>query len=261
MSDLNETALHGVLKAHEPHPLETFNEDTASDYFIICEHAGRRIPESLGTMGLSENDLSRHIAWDIGALSVAKKLSDLLDAPLYTQRYSRLVCDCNRQPDAETFAPETSEGTVVPANRNLSPDQRRMRAEEIFWPFHNAVSQALDRREEEGRKTRLVTIHSFTPVFLGKSRPWEIGILFNRDKTLSPAMLDWFRRNTDLCVGSNQPYAVSDATDYAVPVHGERRGIPCVEIEIRNDLIGSEEDAAGWADLIAKGLVASEPLL
>lgn len=261
MSDLNETALHGVLKAHEPHPLETFNEDAASDYVIICEHAGRRIPESLGTMGLSENDLSRHIAWDIGALSVAKKLSDLLDAPLYTQRYSRLVCDCNRQPDAETFAPETSEGTVVPANRNLSPDERRMRAEEIFWPFHNAVSQALDRREEEGRKTRLVTIHSFTPVFLGKSRPWEIGILFNRDKTLSPAMLDWFRRNTDLCVGSNQPYAVSDATDYAVPVHGERRGIPCVEIEIRNDLIGSEEDAADWADLIAKGLVASEPLL
>lgn len=261
MSDLNETAPLRVLAAHEPHPLETFNESAGSDYFIICEHAGRRIPQSLGTMGLSETDLKRHIAWDIGALSVAKKLSELLNAPLYTQRYSRLVCDCNRQPDAATFAPEISEGTEVPANRNLSASDRNMRANEIFWPFHNAVSAALDERTEAGRKTRLVTIHSFTPVFLGKSRPWEIGILFNRDETLSPAILDWFRKNTDLCVGSNQPYAVSDATDYAVPVHGEKRGIPCVEIEIRNDLIASETDAGEWADLVARGLVAAEPQL
>lgn len=243
-----------LLSSDEPHPLDVRNEHGASDIVLICEHAGRLIPRSLGTMGLSEEDRLRHIAWDIGARSVATQLSDRFDAPLFMQRYSRLVCDCNRRPDVPSFTPEVSEATTIPANVGLSQEDRRLRAEAIFHPFHDAVTAFLDARARVGKPTVLVTIHSFTPVFLGRSRPWEIGVLYNRDAILSPAIADWLKQNTPYCVGVNEPYAVGDETDYAIPVHGEKRGLPCVEFEIRNDLIAEDAQAGPWADLLARAL-------
>ena len=248
-----------ILAPDEPHPLKIFNEDGGSDFVLICEHAGRRIPRSLGDMGLSEVDLQRHIAWDIGAVQVAQALSALLDAPLFTQVYSRLVCDCNRRPDVPDFTPERSEDTVIPANIGLATEDREARAAAIFWPFHDAVTQALDQRAAAGRRTLLVTVHSFTPVYRGQSRPWEIGVLYNRDKAVSPAIIDWLKANTNFNVGVNQPYSVGDDTDYAIPVHGERRGLPCVEFEIRNDLIRTEDKASEWARILAQALQAVAP--
>lgn len=249
MTDWNQTSQETkrVLAPHEPPPLEVVNAQGSSDFFLICEHAGNRIPESLGDMGLSEEDRQRHIAWDIGARAVALELSKMLDAPLYMQRYSRLVCDCNRRPDVPSFAPEKSEATIVPANQNLSEADREARAKEIFWPFHNAVTEALDARDAAGRATRLVTVHSFTPVFHGEKRPWEIGVLFNRDRDFAPHIYEWLTTNTDRVIGSNEPYAVGDDSDYAIPVHGEKRGIPCVEFEVRNDLIADPANAPRWA--------------
>lgn len=243
-----------ILAEDEPHPLEAYNENGSSDYVLICEHAGRRIPRRYGDMGLSEEDLQRHIAWDIGAKDVALELSTLLDAPLFTQVYSRLVCDCNRRPDVADFAPTRSEDTVISANLDLNEEERKARADAIFWPFHNAVTAALDARAAAGRRTILVTVHSFTPVFLGNSRPWEIGVLFNRDNVLSPALAEWLKMNTDYCVGINQPYSVGDDTDYAIPIHGEKRGLPCVEIEIRNDLIRTAPAAREWGKVLARAL-------
>jgi predicted N-formylglutamate amidohydrolase len=247
-----------LLAQDEPHPLETRNLDGASDFVIICEHAGRLIPRALGDMGVSAEDLGRHIAWDLGAKAVATRLSDRLGAPLLMQRYSRLVCDCNRRPDVPSFAPEISEATTIPANVGLTPADRTRRAEEIFWPFQDAVTACLDGRQAEGRRTLLVTIHSFTPVFLGVSRPWEIGILYHRDGWLSPALAEWFKRETGFCVGVNQPYSVGDETDYAIPVHGEARGLPCVEFEIRHDLILTDDNADRWAGLLERALRAVE---
>lgn len=243
-----------LLASDEPHPLETRNESGSSTVVLICEHAGRRIPRSLGTMGLSETDRARHIAWDIGARAVAVALSDRLDAPLFMQRYSRLVCDCNRRPDVPSFTPEVSEATTIPGNSGLSADARRIRAEAIFHPFHDAVTAFLDARAQAGRPTVLATIHSFTPIFLGRPRPWEIGVLYNRDQVLSPAIADWLKANTSYCIGVNEPYSVGDDTDYAIPVHGEKRGLPCVEFELRNDLIADEAQAQPWADLLACAL-------
>lgn len=248
-----------VLAADEPHPLEVHNGEAESDFFLICEHAGRLIPRSLGTLGLSEEDRRRHIAWDIGARDVAVALSDLLGAPLYMQRYSRLACDCNRRPDVTSFTPELSEATPIPGNAGLSVGEREARADEIFWPFHDAVTAALDRRRDTGRHTLLVTVHSFTPVYLGRSRPWEIGVLFNRDRHFAPAIAEWLKRNTGLTVGLNEPYTVDDDNDYAIPVHGEKRGLPCVEIEIRNDLIPDGAAAAGWARVLADAARAAAP--
>ena len=261
MSMTARSELLPLLSPDEPHPLETRNEEGRADIVLICEHAGRRIPRSLGTMGLSEEDRARHIAWDIGARAVALALSDRLDAPLFMQRYSRLVCDCNRRPDVPSFTPVLSEATAIPANVDLSDEARRARAEAIFHPFHDAVSAFLDARARAGRTTVLATIHSFTPVFLGRSRPWEIGVLYNRDRVLSPAVADWLKENTSYCVGVNEPYSVGDDTDYAIPVHGEKRGLPCVEFEIRNDLIADEAQAGPWAEVLARALEAGSKAL
>lgn len=248
-----------ILREDEPHPLEVHNIEGGSDFVLICEHAGRRIPRSLGDMGLSQTDRRRHIAWDIGARQVALELAARLDAPLFAQLYSRLVCDCNRRPDVADFAPALSEDTAIPANAGIGDAEKAARAKEIFWPFHDAVSAALDARRAAGRRTLLATIHSFTPVYRGRSRPWEIGVLYNRDRHLAPAVADWLKANTDLCVGINEPYSVGDDSDYAIPVHGEKRGLPCVEFEIRNDLIGGEDEAREWARLLARALEAAAP--
>jgi predicted N-formylglutamate amidohydrolase len=254
MGEAVQPANAELLTPDEPHPLEMLNRNADSDFLLICEHAGRRIPRGLGTLGLGEEDLRRHIAWDIGARDVAMALSDLLPAPLYMQRYSRLVCDCNRRPDAPSFAPEVSEATVIPANRGLNAAERDRRARAIFHPFHAAIGAALDGRRDAGRPTFVVTVHSFTPVFHGFARPWEIGVLYNRDRGFAPRVADWLRANTRFHVGVNEPYSVGDDTDYAIPVHGERRGLPCVEFEIRNDLIDGSASAARWAGLLARAL-------
>lgn len=245
---------HRLLAVDEPHPLEVFNPQGGSEFFLICEHAGRLVPARLGTLGLDEADRSRHIAWDIGARDIAMELARLLDAPLYMQRYSRLVCDCNRQPEVASFIPDISETTVIPGNANLPPEEIEARVAEIFQPFHDAVTQALDARDAAGRRTILATVHSFTPVYKGVSRPWQIGVLFNRDTVLSPQIVRYLEANTDYEVGVNEPYAVGDDTDYAIPVHGEKRGYPCVEFEIRNDLTCGRQAVEGWAGLLADSL-------
>jgi predicted N-formylglutamate amidohydrolase len=250
-----------ILQDDEPHPLEVINAQGRSDFFLICEHAGRLIPRLYGDMGLSDIDRERHIAWDIGARQVGLELAALLDAPLFTQRYSRLVCDCNRRPDVTDFAPARSEDTDIPANIGIDDTERAARAAEIFWPFHDAVNAALDARAAAGKRTLLVTIHSFTPVFRGVSRPWEVGVLYNRDRAFSRRIADWLKENTEFCVGVNQPYSVGDESDYAIPVHGEKRGLPCVEFEIRHDLIRTPENARRWAELLAKAILAVAPTL
>lgn len=257
----DRTILAKLLAPHEPAPLEVVNAGGASDFVLICEHAGRRIPERLGRLGLPEAELSRHIAWDIGARDISVALAQGLDAPLFMQRYSRLVCDCNRRPDVAGFVPVLSENTRIPGNADLAAADRDARIDEIFRPFHDHVAQVLDQRQAAGRRTLLVTIHSFTPVFDGVARPWEIAVLYNRDKTLSPAMLDLLRRSTDHVVGDNQPYSVGDDIDYAIPVHGEARGLPCVEIEIRNDLAQGAQAVAYWSGLLASSLTACARML
>lgn len=246
------SAARTLLAPGEPAPLERINPEGASPFVLVCEHAGRRIPRALGTLGLSEADLCRHIAWDIGAREVAVALAGLLDAPLFAQRYSRLVCDCNRRPAAADFIPAVSDTTEIPANTDLDPAERAARIEAIFRPFHDAIAEELDRRQRGGVPTLLVTIHSFTPVFKGLARPWHIGVLFNRDRRFAPRIVELLKERDDLCVGVNQPYATSDENDYAIPVHGERRGLPCAEFEIRNDLIGDPQAVARRAALIAE---------
>ena len=237
-----------LLGPDDPAPVEVLRLDGPSEFFFTCEHAGIALPRALGTLGLSEADLERHIACDIGAAGVTRGLSERFDAPAVLQRYSRLVVDCNRSPAAHDFITTLSEATKIPGNRDLSPQQIIRRTREIFNPYHEAVRDALDRRAALGQKTILVSVHSCTPVYHGVSRPWHIGVLYDRDDRFARIVLDLLAEHGELTVGENQPYELSHERDYSVPVHGEVRGIPHCELEIRQDLIGDQTGQSEWVD-------------
>jgi len=241
-----------LLSEGDVAPLEVAGPDGPSPFLIICDHAGRLIPRSLGTLGLPAAELERHIAWDIGAAGVARRLGAALGAHTVWQRYSRLVIDCNRPLDAPDSIAPRSEQTVIPGNQHVAPAAAEARARAIFHPYHDEIRTALDRRQAQGRSTVLVAMHSFTPVFLEVPRPWQIGVLYNRDSRVAKPLLRALRDEGDLVVGDNQPYAVGDLTDYSVVNHGERRGIPHVEIEIRQDLIADEGGQEAWAARLAR---------
>jgi predicted N-formylglutamate amidohydrolase len=230
-------------------------EDTSagcSPFLLTSDHYGRRIPRSLGDLGLPAGDLTRHIAWDVGIAGVAAALSKDLDAHLIAQRYSRLVIDCNRPPAAPSSIPRISEATVIPGNDGIAGDAAQARREAIFDPYHRRIAEVIDRRLRDGVPTVLVSLHSFTPVYAGIARPWHIGTLYHRDTRLPPLLLKWLRAEPDLVVGDNEPYAVSDETDYTIPVHGEARGLMNTGIEIRQDLIADQAGQRQWADRLAR---------
>jgi predicted N-formylglutamate amidohydrolase len=241
-----------LLAADEPSPVLLERDGGSSPILLACDHAGRRMPRRLGTLGLPPAELDRHIAWDIGVLAVSQRLGAALDATLIGQVYSRLVIDCNRDPAVASSIPEISESTAIPGNRDLSPQDRLRRQAAIFRPYHERLAALLDARRQRGPATVLVSMHSFTPVFKGFVRPWHAGMLYNRDPRLGRILLELLVREGDLVVGDNEPYSVSDATDYTIPVHGERRGIPHVEIEIRQDLIADEPGQTAWAERLAR---------
>ena len=231
---------------HEPNPVMIGHAEGSSPLLLVCDHAANRIPAGLASLGLPDHEIARHIGWDIGIWEVSRIVAARLGAGLIGQAYSRLVIDCNRPPTSPTSIPELSEATPIPGNIGLSEDQRAVRVREVFQPYHDRIARTLDARGSG--PTALVAMHSFTPVYKGTDRPWHAAVLFNQDLGLSRILLDLLRAEPGLCIGENEPYSVSDTSDYTAPVHAEARGLPYLEIEIRQDLI---EHAAGqleWAD-------------
>jgi predicted N-formylglutamate amidohydrolase len=196
--------------------------------------------------------LERHIAWDIGIAGVAERMSVALDAHLVAQRYSRLLIDCNRPPGVASSIPLISEATTIPGNEGLTHEQAHERRRAIFDPYHQRIDAVINQRAHQGMPTVIVSLHSFTPVYAGIARPWHIGSLYHRDKTLPPLLLKLLRAEGDLVVGDNQPYAVSDTTDYTIPVHAEARGLMNTGIEIRQDLIADPSGQEQWADRLTR---------
>ena len=246
-----------LLEPDEPDPVTFDNENGRSVFFLTCDHAGLTIPRRLDRLGLPEHETRRHIAWDIGIGAVGRQLSGLLDATVVLQTYSRLVIDCNRDPKVPSSIPEISETTEIPGNRGLTDTARAARINEIFCPYHETIGGALDRRAAANRVSALVALHSFTPVFKGVARPWHAAVLYNRDARLAQFLFELLSGEGGLVVGDNEPYAVSDLTDYTVPVHAERRGLPYVEIEIRQDQIDDPAGQAVWAERLARLLPAA----
>ena len=240
-----------LLGSEEVPPVHEDNAAGQSPFLLTSDHYGRLIPQLLGDLGLPADELTRHIAWDPGIAGVADALSKHLDAHLIAQRYSRLVIDCNRPPDAPSSIPRISEATVIPGNEGIGQGAMAARRQAIFDPYHRRIREAIDARLRDGIPTVLVSLHSFTPVYAGIARPWHIGTLYHRDTRLPPLLLELLRREPDLVVGDNEPYAVSDETDYTIPVHGEARGLMNTGIEIRQDLIEDADGQRQWAERLA----------
>lgn len=241
-----------LLSPQDPAPVTVLREAGRSPYLLVADHAGQAVPAALDGLGLPQSELDRHIGWDIGIAGTTARLAELLDACAILQAYSRLVIDCNRPLDSPGSIAEASDGTDVPGNLGLDATRRRQRVEEIFAPYHARIAAELDRRAAAGMPTILVAMHSFTPSMAGHDRPWHAGVLYQRDARFAHALRDALEAEGDLVVGDNQPYRVSDATDYAIPVHAERRGLPHVELEIRQDLIADATGQQAWAERLAR---------
>jgi len=248
---------YNLLQAGDPNPVEWVNASGQSPILLVCEHAGQAVPALLGDLGIAAEDMARHIAYDVGAEGLARRLAELLGSPLVLQRYSRLVIDCNRPFEAPDCVVRQSDGTAIPANADLSGIDRRRRYEEIHQPLHTKIAAALDARQAANMPMALVTLHSFTPVLrsTGAVRDFEIGLLYNRDGRLAQGLATSFRdANPNVTLKLNQPYIVDDLSDYTIPVHGEKRGIAHVLIEVRNDLINDDRGQQEWAERLAAPL-------
>jgi predicted N-formylglutamate amidohydrolase len=238
-----------------PPPVRVLNGAGRSPYVLLCEHASRFIPDDCNGLGLGAADLSRHIAWDIGAADVAQSLSQALDAPLVLAGYSRLLIDLNRPIGSPTSIPEISETTPIPGNLGLTAAERARRVALYFDPYQAAVRRLLDARQQAAQPTTVIGVHSFTPVYKGAARPWHAGILYRKSQDFGHALAEALG-GASQSVAENEPYQIEDDSDYTVPVHGEARGLDAVLIEIRQDLIAAKNGAAAWAARLGRALVA-----
>ncbi len=241
-----------LLAPDEPPAFEIIADVKRSPFLFTCDHAGKRLPRALGNLGLPDGELNRHIAWDLGAAKVTRHLAHALGAFAILQTYSRLVIDCNRRVDVESSIPALSESTIIPGNQGLSAEAAAERARLIHQPYHEQIVHELERRVSVEQPSIYIAMHSFTPTFKGVARPWHTGMLYNRDVRLGRALLELLRADPALVVGDNEPYSVSDLSDYGIVVYGERRGIPHVEIEIRQDLLADDAGCVAWAERFAR---------
>ncbi len=247
---MSQAADSPLLSVEEGPPAEVLNASGRGGFLLVCEHASRRMPASLGDLGLSAEDLRSHIAWDPGALSVAEKLAAALDSPLVAGRFSRLAYDCNRPPDAPDAISSISEGRAIPGNADLDATARAARAREIYAPFQTTLSEAVRHTANPA----IVTIHSFTPIYLGVARSVELGVLHDDDPRLADAVLAIAPGVTDLSVERNKPYGPEDGVTHTLRTHALPAGLLNVMLEIRNDLISDEAACAAMASSLARVL-------
>jgi predicted N-formylglutamate amidohydrolase len=233
----------------EPGPFRVLNAHGRAPLLVVCDHASRRVPAALNNLGLDELALGRHIASDIGAGDVAARLAQLLHAAAVLANYSRLVIDCNRGLNDPTSILAISDGEFIPGNQGLSEEDKAERARQFFHPYHDAIRRRLESFERRAITPAFVAVHSFTPIFKDFQRPWQIGILWDKDPRIPVPLLEKLRAR-GVVVGDNEPYSGKAPADHTVDHHAEGGGLPHVSIEIRQDLIDHPEGVARWAGVL-----------
>lgn len=240
-----------LIGPEDPAPVEVLNG--RARLVLSVEHAGRAVPRALRGLGLAEADMARHIGWDPGAADLARVLAGMTGATAVMQPYSRLVIDCNRPRGAADLCASVSDGTPVPANRDLTEADIAARWDAIHAPFHAALSATLDHPGCRG----LVAVHSYDPRRRGdaETRPWPIGLLWRQDNPLAAGLAQALGAVPEAQpLGLNQPYVIDDTGDYTIPVHVEPRRLPHVLLEVRNDHLGTPAQVAAIARLLAQAL-------
>ena len=235
----NNNSAASLLSTGEPPPFRVINPLAETPVLLICDHASCRFPKALGDLGLDPFARRCHLALDIGAGRLTERLAESLGITAVLARYSRLVVDCNRQLlDPSAFL-EFGDGVIVPGNRNLRAADKAFRSDAIYWPYHRAIDEQLQRLKVVGPPPAFISVHSFTPVLNGVSRPWQVGVLWDTDTRLSDLFFDDFRE-AGYEVGDNEPYSGKAPQDFTIDHHAQDTGLPHVGIEIRQDLIDNE---------------------
>lgn len=230
-------------------PFRTVNLRGPSSLVFICDHASNRVPDEFGDLGIPAAELQRHIAWDIGAAAVAEILAGYFDAPLLLSEVSRLVIDCNRAFEDPGLIPAVSDGTAIPANRDLDERERRRRWKTYHQPYHDAIEDLIAAKLTDRQTPIVVSVHSMTPVMKGFARPWQIAMCSAADRRLNDPVLEALRRRKDIVVGDNEPYTLDTAEDYSVPYHAMRRNLQHLQVEFRQDEITQPDGQRRWADI------------
>lgn len=247
-----------LIASDEPPAYHLVNSEGTAPFLLVCDHASTAIPRALRQLGVADWVLERHVACDIGAKALTLALSKRFDAPAVLASYSRLVVDLNRQLHDSSAFIKVSDGIAIPGNIELSEAEREARIEHIFDPYHAAIDGALRRFTDRGHVPALISVHTCTPVFNRVVRRWHVGVMWDKDPRIARPLLDNLAAMPGVCAGDNEPYSGAHPNDFTVDHHAERNGLPCVGIEVRQDLVDSDEGAAEWAGILGDAL---EPIL
>lgn len=255
---LHVLSASGLLGPDDPAPVETLNSSSEVPCIISCDHASRAVPAVLEQLGLPPEAFDLHIASDLGAGELTRRVATRLGVAAVLCGYSRLVVDCNRYLDDQTAFRDVSDGHLIPGNRNLTQQDRDARTDSIRRPYHAEIAAQLAQRTSAEVAPGIISIHSFTPRMDGFERPWHIGVLWDKDPRFALPLLEYFASQPGLVVGDNEPYSGRHPADFTIDHHGERSGLPCVSLEIRQDLLATEAGIERWTGIIENGL---RPLL
>jgi predicted N-formylglutamate amidohydrolase len=237
-------------------PVEEIAGRDDAGILFVCDHATNALPQSYGTLGLEPADLTRHIAYDIGAAWITRRLAAAFEAPAILSTFSRLLIDPNRGADDPTLVPKLSDRRIIPGNEKADEAEVAMRRDAFWWPYRRAISARIEAMLERGPVPLVISIHSFTPSWRGDPRPWEIGILWDNDPRLAKPLIEALAAD-GLVTGDNEPYdgaLIGDTLDEEVT----RRGLAGLLIETRQDLVDTQNKAEAWADRLSRIL---RPLL
>ncbi len=238
-----------LLSAGEPGPFQVLNPLAELPILLVCDHASCRFPKSLGDMGLDPFARRCHLAVDIGAGPLTERLAASLGVTAVLAQYSRIVVDCNRQLMDPSSNLEFGDGILVPGNRNLHKAEKDLRANAIYWPYHDAVDKQVQRLKNIGPAPAFIAVHSFTPVMNGEARPWEMGVLWDTDTRLRDIFLQDFTA-AGYFVGDNEPYSGKAPQDFTIDHHAQEIGLPHIGIEIRQDLIDDKKGVEEIAEVM-----------
>ena len=245
---------HSLIGPGDPPPVSVHNDTGSAKVLVVCDHASRAIPQAMNQLGVADWVLDRHVAWDIGAAAAARALADALDAPAILSGYSRLIVDLNRTLDDITAFVQVSDGVAIPANLDLTDDEKRRRVESFYEPYHAAIAARLEAYQARGITPAVISVHSCTPVFDRVVRQWHVGVMWDKDPRIAAPLIERLSGLDSLCVGDNEPYSGRHPHDFTLDHHAEAAGFPHVGIEVRQDLVATEDGARTWGNLLARAL-------
>ncbi|MAU40630.1 MAG: N-formylglutamate amidohydrolase [Kordiimonas sp.] len=231
------------------HPFTILNANGQGDLVLICDHASNHIPPEYDNLGLEQELLKQHIAYDIGAAELTRNLSQIFDAPALLADFSRLLVDVNRTPDSPTLCPQVSDGIDIPGNQDINNAELQTRLDRFYHPYHDAAGLLVLKKKQQGRVPLVLGIHSYTPIMNDTPRPWHAGMLWDKDPRLAMALIEALE-NHGYHVGDNEPYSGRELF-YTMDRHGAAHGFPQVTVEIRQDEIDHAQGISKWTAIMA----------